>query len=174
MRSASFLASFLRVLQLDLQHIVTETEQFGVVDTHSGTRLLEYRLSYVQFRSIFCVTFLSISSWKKKTFSFPFHMLGTVWLCQITEIIPPITLAPRSKIWTLFARSNAGIVGSNPTQGMDVCVRLFSICVVLCVGSDLATGWSSVQGVLPTEYRIKKLKNGQGLTKDCRARQIGR
>jgi hypothetical protein len=41
---------------------------------------------------------------------------------------------------TVFARSNAAIVGSNPTQGMDVCVRLFRVCVVLCVGSDLATG----------------------------------
>jgi hypothetical protein len=41
---------------------------------------------------------------------------------------------------------------------MDVCVRLFYVCDVLCVGSDFATGWSPVQGVLPTVYRIKKLK----------------
>jgi hypothetical protein len=40
---------------------------------------------------------------------------------------------------------------------MDVCVRLFSVCVVLCVGSGLAMGWSPVQGVLPFVYRIKKL-----------------
>jgi hypothetical protein len=40
----------------------------------------------------------------------------------------------------VFARSNAGIVGSNPTRGMDVCGRLFYVCVVLCVGSGLATG----------------------------------
>jgi hypothetical protein len=37
-----------------------------------------------------------------------------------------------------LARSNAGIVGSNPTQGMDV--RLFCVHVVLCVGRGLATG----------------------------------
>jgi hypothetical protein len=42
---------------------------------------------------------------------------------------------------------------------MDVSVHLFCICVVLCVGSGLATGRSPVQGVLPTVYRIKKLKN---------------
>jgi hypothetical protein len=30
-------------------------------------------------------------------------------------------------------------MGSNPTQGMDVCVRLFCVCAVLCVGSGLAT-----------------------------------
>jgi hypothetical protein len=47
---------------------------------------------------------------------------------------------------------------SNTTQAMDVCVRLFYICVLLCVGSGPATGLSPVQGVLPTVYRIKKLK----------------
>jgi hypothetical protein len=41
---------------------------------------------------------------------------------------------------------------------MDVCVRLFYVRVVLCTGNGLATGWSPVQGVLPTLYRIKKLK----------------
>jgi hypothetical protein len=54
----------------------------------------------------------------------------------------PITLAARSKAWTVFNRSNAGVVGSNPTQAMDVYVRLFCVCLVLCVGSGLATGWS--------------------------------
>jgi hypothetical protein len=52
----------------------------------------------------------------------------------------PFTVAPRSKARTVFARSNAGILGSNPTRGMDACVRLFCVCVVLCVGSDLARG----------------------------------
>jgi hypothetical protein len=37
------------------------------------------------------------------------------------------------------ARSNTGDMGLNPTRGMDVCVRLFCVCV-LRVGSDLATG----------------------------------
>jgi hypothetical protein len=39
----------------------------------------------------------------------------------------------------VFARSNTGIVGSNPIRGMDVYVCLFCVCV-LCVGSGLATG----------------------------------
>jgi hypothetical protein len=38
------------------------------------------------------------------------------------------------------ARSNAGIVGSNPTQGTDVCVPLSCVCVVPYVGIGLATG----------------------------------
>jgi hypothetical protein len=29
-------------------------------------------------------------------------------------------------------RSNTGIVSSNPIQDMDVCLRLFCICVALC------------------------------------------
>jgi hypothetical protein len=56
--------------------------------------------------------------------------------------------AGRSNAWTVFVRFNTGVVASNPTRGMDVCVRLFGFCVVLCVGSGLATGWSPVQGVL--------------------------
>jgi hypothetical protein len=47
----------------------------------------------------------------------------------------PVTVAERSKACTVFARSEAGIVGSNPTQGMDVrCVcAFFCVCVVLCL-----------------------------------------
>jgi hypothetical protein len=45
---------------------------------------------------------------------------------------------------------------------MDVCVRLFCACVVLCVGSGFATGWSPVQGVLPTLYGLRNWKSGQG------------
>jgi hypothetical protein len=43
----------------------------------------------------------------------------------------PVTVAERS----VFARLEAEIVGSNPTQGMDV----WYVCVVLCLGSGLAT-----------------------------------
>jgi hypothetical protein len=69
-----------------------------------------------------------------------------------------IAVVARPKAWTLFSRSNTGVVGSNPTQGIDICVRLFCVCVVLCVGSGLATGWSPARGVLPSVYRITKLK----------------
>jgi hypothetical protein len=49
-----------------------------------------------------------------------------------------ITVAARSTALTVFARSNTGVVGSNPARGMDVCVLLFCVCVV-CIGSGLAT-----------------------------------
>jgi hypothetical protein len=48
-------------------------------------------------------------------------------------IIPPFTVTARSKAWTVFARSKAGIVGSNPTQRMDVCVCVFSVFALSCV-----------------------------------------
>jgi hypothetical protein len=44
----------------------------------------------------------------------------------------PVTVAALSKAWHVFAQSNTGIVGSNPTQGMDVCVRLLCLCCSVC------------------------------------------
>jgi hypothetical protein len=58
----------------------------------------------------------------------------------------------------VFGRSNDGVTDLNPTWGMDVCVCLFCVCAVLCAGRGLATGWSPIQGVLPTVYRIKKVE----------------
>jgi hypothetical protein len=44
-----------------------------------------------------------------------FRYLGTTITNQ-----KQVTVAGRSKACTVFARSEAGIMGSNPTQGMDV------------------------------------------------------
>jgi hypothetical protein len=44
----------------------------------------------------------------------------------------PMTVAALSKVWTVFALSNTGIVDSNPNRGMDVCVRLFCLCSSVC------------------------------------------
>jgi hypothetical protein len=60
-----------------------------------------------------------------------------------------ITVAARRKTWTVFSRSNTGFVGSAPTRGMNICVRSFTICVISCVGSGLATVWSRPRS--PTE-----------------------
>jgi hypothetical protein len=67
--------------------------------------------------------------------------------------LAPITVAAQSKAWNVFARSNTGIVGSNPNQGMDVCV--YSVFTLPCVDSGFATGWSPVQGVVPSVLRLR-------------------
>lgn len=41
----------------------------------------------------------------------------------------PIMVAARFKARTISARSHTGVVGSNPTLGMDVCLRLLCVCV---------------------------------------------
>jgi hypothetical protein len=57
----------------------------------------------------------------------------------------PVRVAERSEACTVFARSEAAIMGSNPTQGMDlwcvcVCVCAFvCVYVVLCLGRGIAT-----------------------------------
>jgi hypothetical protein len=55
---------------------------------------------------------------------------------------------PHSLRQTVFTRSNIGITGSIPIQGMDVCVYFVS--VLSCVCRGLAVGWSHIQGVLQT------------------------
>jgi hypothetical protein len=53
------------------------------------------------------------------------------------QLFSPITVATRSKAWAVFARSNAEIEGSNPTQGMDVSiVCIYCVCVVLCLAKS--------------------------------------
>jgi hypothetical protein len=44
-----------------------------------------------------------------------------------------------------------------------VCLRLFCVCVVLCLGRGLVTGWSLAQRVLPS------VKNDYGTEKEARA-----
>jgi hypothetical protein len=56
----------------------------------------------------------------------------------------------------VFGRLDTGVVGSNPTRGMDI--RVYSVFVSSCIDSGLATVWSLVQGFLPTVYKIKILK----------------
>jgi hypothetical protein len=79
--------------------------------------------------------------WNYRIYYYYYYWIGT----------RPVTVAERSKACTVFARSEAGIVGSNPPRAW-----IFSVCVCVCVflclctGKGIATSWSPAQGVLPT------------------------
>jgi hypothetical protein len=52
------------------------------------------------------------------------------WPLILWHVYPLLTVAAWSTAWTVFAHLDAGIVGSNPTQGMDVwCVYVFILCL---------------------------------------------
>jgi hypothetical protein len=44
----------------------------------------------------------------------------------------PVPMAGRSDARNVFGRSKTGIVGSNPTRGMDVCPRFSVLCCPVC------------------------------------------
>jgi hypothetical protein len=62
-----------------------------------------------------------------------YYVIGFVFRYWIFVASISHSGAARSKAWTVFSRSNAGIVGSNPTQGMDVCLCVYSVSVLSCV-----------------------------------------
>jgi hypothetical protein len=51
-----------------------------------------------------------------------------------------ITVAARSRHELSSLARKLESLSSNANRGMDVCVRLLCVSVVLCVGSGLATG----------------------------------
>jgi hypothetical protein len=81
------------------------------------------------------IDYANLLFWVRPLFLYHTHSSSSASL-----LLQPITVAAPSKALTVFDHSNDAIVGSNPTQGMDVCVRLFCVCVGLRVGSGLATG----------------------------------
>jgi hypothetical protein len=53
----------------------------------------------------------------------------------------PIAVAVRSEAENVFASSNTGIVGSNPTRDMDAYLHFYCVCVFLCRYS-CASDWT--------------------------------
>jgi hypothetical protein len=117
---------------------LVDVEKFGVA-------------KYIREMRNFCWSHIFVEFGMKYLFSYLFDddnywTIGRRYaqICGYVHNKQPITVIALSKAWTVFARLKAGIVGSNPTRGIDVCV--YSVFVL---GSGLATGWSLVQGVLP-------------------------
>jgi hypothetical protein len=44
---------------------------------------------------------------------------------------PPVTVTAQHRARNIFARIFTGIVGSNPTRGINDCPRPFCVCIVL-------------------------------------------
>jgi hypothetical protein len=88
-------------------------------------------------------------SWKFVVYVISFRIMGCCALIQ--EKISKY-------IWTL------GSWVRIPLRAwmFGVFMRLFSICVALCLGSGLTTGWSLVQGVLPSEKWLRNWIRGLG------------
>jgi hypothetical protein len=80
------------------------------------------------------------------------------WVSNGTTCTATVTVKPCSShtklifMWSIsivFGRWDRGFE-SHLRHGCFVCLRLFCVCVVLCAGGVFATGWSLVQGVLPS------------------------
>jgi hypothetical protein len=68
--------------------------------------------------------------------------------------------------WPRGLRSNTGIVGSNPTWGMDVCVRLLCLCCPVLVAALWRADPPSKESYRLCK-RSRNWKSGQGPTKGC-------
>jgi hypothetical protein len=115
------------------------------------------QVTYVAFQ----YTFSTIVSWSIRVKRWVVFIVFVCWSRHFKlEFLTLCKRAERSESCTVFARSEAVIVGSILTQGMNVwCVYAFlCVCVVLCLGSGLATGQSLVQGVLPSVKWLKRMK----------------
>jgi hypothetical protein len=78
--------------------------------------------------------------------------------------LPSIIMAVPYKAWTTLTHSNTRVACSN----VSVCLFCFLSCPVC--NCSLATDWSPVQEILPTIYRIEKLKiKYKGSRKCCSA-----
>jgi hypothetical protein len=78
------------------------------------------------------------------------------------------TVAARSKTWTVFVRSNIGIVGSNATQGMDVCVSLLCVYDVLSKAAALRRADPLSKEFYRSCIKLRNWKSSQG-PKGCTA-----
>jgi hypothetical protein len=108
---------------------------------------------------------------------------SSVHMCVISQPIFTICTRKNVQVWNYHAdHSGRAVYGTNCLRSLGrwgcrfeshsrhgcLYVRFFCVCVVLCVGSGLATGWSPVQVVLPTLYRLRNWKSGQGPSKGCK------
>jgi hypothetical protein len=76
-------------------------------------------------------------------------------------------VATRSNAWIVFARSNSGIVGSNPTQIMNICMCVYSLSDLFFVqGAALRLADNSSKELqCVCKKRLRNWRRDQGPTK---------
>jgi hypothetical protein len=81
----------------------------------------------------------------------------------ILKKVVPITVAARTEAWNVFDLSDTRILWVRiPLEAwMSIC--LYSVHMLSCEGSGLETGWSHVQGVLPSVHKINKFRSSSEL-----------
>jgi hypothetical protein len=67
-------------------------------------------------------------------------------------ILKPITMTERSKARNVFVHWTLGLRVRIPLR--HACMSAIFLFVLSCAGNGIATGWSPVQRVLPTVYKI--------------------
>jgi hypothetical protein len=87
----------------------------------------------------FCVTVDNLCS-NIKVMSLPFLLLYPIYFLTCVLFHYTFSIYADLSGRLVFVRSSTRIVGSNATRGIDICMFLFGVCVVLCVGSGLAMG----------------------------------
>jgi hypothetical protein len=93
-----------------------------------GSDVIPVSLVYIPFLGLKYFSFLrstDVSSIYVYTYTSIFHIKILKLYILPTQ---RITLAARSKARNVFVRSNTGIVGSNCTRGIHVCLRLLCLC----------------------------------------------
>jgi hypothetical protein len=95
------------------------------------TILGDMNVSEKYITSVFSVRVRVISKFQEGTrdTAFPSETLPSTYNITLCNYSALITLAARSKASTVFARLNAGIVGSNGC----LCVCVYSVFVLFCV-----------------------------------------
>jgi hypothetical protein len=107
------------LLHAEREDALSDTSRRRIYISRTITHVLK-RLSWKCWRRC-AASFVHITHW-----NVPYCILcivcGRTW-----TLTSPITVAARSKTWTVFAHSNTGVVVSNPNRGMDYCMILFCL-----------------------------------------------
>jgi hypothetical protein len=89
------------------------------------------------------VVLLYIKKWSRETYS----LRRSQWQRGIRHVL--CLLARKTGSWVRIPQKT-WMFGVSVCMCVCVCMRLFCVCAVLCLDRGLATGWSPVQGDLPS------------------------